>query len=121
MAAAGLMLFAVRSTTTIDRPFDSGDMPNFVGKDGRESALASKCSVNARRDQDHAGRQRHGSWFGIIQDAKGNTAWRKPRGHGESLADVLDVSLRNLVLEQAAMPGDDLLSFDSQKPGDRFF
>ena len=49
---------------------------------------------------------------------KENTVWRKARGHGEPLADVLDVILRNLVLEQAAMLGDDLLSFDSQKPGD---
>ena len=56
MAAAGLMLFAVRSTTTVDRPFDSGDMSNFVGEDACEFALASKCPVKARRDQDQAGR-----------------------------------------------------------------
>ena len=121
MAAAGLTLLTVCPPATVDRPFDSGDMPDFVGKDGREFALASKGPINARRDQDHAGRQRHGSWFGIIQNAKGNTAWRKPRSHGESFSDIFDVMLRNLVLEQAAMPGDDLLSFDSQKPGDRFF
>ena len=121
MAAAGLILLAVRSPTTVDRPCVGSDMADFVGKDGREFAFASKCPVDARRDHDDAGGQRHGSWFGATQNAKGDAARRKTCGHGESLSDILDVILCDLVLEQAAMPGDDLLSFDGQKPGDRFF
>ena len=121
MAAAGLVLFAVGPPPAIDRPRVGCDMADFVGKDSREFALASKRPVDARRDHDDAGGQRHGSWFGATQNAKGDAARRKTCGHGESLSDILDVILCDLVLEQAAMPGDDLLSFDSQKPGDRFF
>ena len=121
MAAAGLILLAVRPPTTVDRPCVGSDMADFVGKDGCEFAFASKCPVDARRDHDDAGGQRHGSWFGATQNAKGDTARGKTCGHGESLSNILDVMLCDLVLEQAAMPGDDLLSFDSQKPGDRFF
>ena len=121
MTAAGLVLFAIGPPTAIDRPCVGCDMADFVGKDGCEFAFASKCPVDARRDHDDAGGQRHGSWFGATQNAKGDAARRKTCGHGESLSDILDVILCDLVLEQAAMPGYDLLSFDGQKPGDRFF
>ena len=121
MAAGGFVLFAVRPPTAIDRPCVGCNMADFVGKDSRKFAFASKCPVDARGDHDDAGGQRHGSWFGATQNAKGDAARRKTCGHGESLSDILDVILCDLVLEQAAMPGDDLLSFDGQKPGDRFF
>ena len=121
MAAAGLILLAVRPPTTVDRPCVGSDMADFVGKDGREFAFASKCPVDARRDHDDAGGQRHGSWFGATQNRKGDAARGKTCSQGEPLSNILDVILCDLVLEQPPMPGDNLLSFDSQKPGDRFF
>ena len=55
MAAAGLVLFAVGPPPAIDRPRVGCDMADFVGKDSRKFAFASKCPVDARGDHDDAG------------------------------------------------------------------
>ncbi len=55
MAAGGFVLFAVRPPTAIDRPCVGCNMADFVGKDSRKFAFASKCPVDARGDHDDAG------------------------------------------------------------------
>ena len=121
MAAGGFVLFAVRPSTAIDRPCVGCNMADFVGKDSRKFAFASKCPVDARGDHDDAGGQRHCSRFGATQNRKGDAARGKTCSQGESLSDILDVILCDLVLEQPPMLGDNLLSLDGQKTGNCFF